>query len=306
MSALVELQTRLESMAQEVEALREGLRRAFALTDSDPEMSLLRTRMVLENIIHDVYRRYLGEPGTQPQEALLQKLVKQNRFPRTLEGYADAVRKLGNMSAHPSTTIRYTTDDVRRALENLLPIIEWYVTAGSKMPESGTKERLDGAGRDTLDAESDAASTGSAPVKSASETGFFAMAIDAAADSGATHIADRLCTGIQEIVTAHNDREEAVRFIRLHLQGEMEDTEEWLASTKQGAEELKTKPKKTTGEIASFAFQNIFYARETADAKKKKRTLQMMLGELDSPTSGRMNPGEIAEKLSQVARFYLK
>ena len=141
----------------------------------------------------------------------------------------------------------------------------------------------------------------------AAETGFdFGREIDGAAESGASRIAERLCSQIHEIVAAHSDRDKTVRFIRLHLEGEIEDTEEWLGSSRQGAEEQKTKKKDTVGEVAAFAFTNIFYAREMADAKKKKRALSMMLGELNSMTPGPMNSQAIAEALSQLARFYLR
>lgn len=152
MLTITELQQRLENVVQEVEALREGLVRAFALTDSDPNMSLVRTGTVLETMIHDLYKRHVGEPGTQPQEALLQKLLKQESFPRDFEGYADAVRKLRNGALHRGA--RYSSEDVYRALINLFPIVEWYVQTGSKGVQLQTMESRDDITRDALKAKS--------------------------------------------------------------------------------------------------------------------------------------------------------
>lgn len=140
MSDLVELQQRLESLAQEADAIRDEIRELFEATK--PVEALLHTRIVIETIIHDLYRKHVGEPGTQPQEALLQKLVKEGSFPRgKLEGYADAVRKVCNDALHRGKGSR---DDMVRTLDNLLPIVEWYVQVGSNVLPStaGPKETL--------------------------------------------------------------------------------------------------------------------------------------------------------------------
>lgn len=131
---LVEIQQRLENLIQEVEPLRYGLRRAFALTDSDPDMSIVRMRKVLEAIVRDLYEKHVGNPRKATLENQLHELVSKELFPKKLEGFADAVRKTGNRGAHDEDEqlFVYSSDDAHRILMNLSPIVEWYVQVGGK------------------------------------------------------------------------------------------------------------------------------------------------------------------------------
>jgi DNA-binding winged helix-turn-helix (wHTH) protein len=161
-------------------------------------------------------------------------------------------------------------------------------------PAPAMEDRVDGA----TEAKRTEVGSGQAPrippdnlggAKSSSESGLdLGRIIPLAAESGASGIADRLCAEIQKIVAAYDDRGRAVRFIKLHLEGEAEDTAECM------------------GKIAALPFSNGFYVTEIAEAKTKKRALDMMLRELHSMASGPMNSQEIAEELAHVARFYLK
>lgn len=91
-------------------------------------MALTRLRKVLEYVVRDTYEKQIKEaPGTRPLENLLQRLVKDGHFPDRLDAYASAIRKLGNVGTH-SFGEEITSKDVHQSLNQLLPIVEWYVT----------------------------------------------------------------------------------------------------------------------------------------------------------------------------------
>src|SRR5262245_48746438 len=92
---------RLEHLSEQFEDLRDGLRKAVAVAEVDPEMALTRARKVLEYVVRDVYQRRVQQPpGTQPLENLLQRLAKDGHLPNRVEAYATAIRKLGNVGTH--------------------------------------------------------------------------------------------------------------------------------------------------------------------------------------------------------------
>jgi len=61
-SSLNELLSRFENVPNRFGELRDGVRKAIAVSELDPEMSLTRARKVLEFVIRDVYRSRLQEP----------------------------------------------------------------------------------------------------------------------------------------------------------------------------------------------------------------------------------------------------
>ncbi len=120
----------LDHLAARVEELRSGIRRAAAIVEADPAMALIRVRKVLEYIVRDLFEKRVGEaPGTRPLENLLQRLLKDDHFPRHLAAYANSIRELGNLGAHAPQE-RITDADLFRALTMLLPILEWYFGPG--------------------------------------------------------------------------------------------------------------------------------------------------------------------------------
>jgi hypothetical protein len=140
---------RLEHISHEFAELRDGVQKALRSADEDPDMVLTRTRKVLGYIVHDVYERHIQQPpGTRLLESLLQRLVKDGHFPKRLEAYADAVRKLGNVGAHDfgeTPSEKLTVEDVHRSLTPLLPILEWHfeverpeALAGEEHPRRAT------------------------------------------------------------------------------------------------------------------------------------------------------------------------
>jgi hypothetical protein len=124
---LKDLLLRLEQLSAQVEELRESFRQSVSIAIADPEMSLTRARKALEYIVRDVYQRAFAEPpGTRPLENLLQRLVKEDHFPKRLAAYANSVRELGNVGTHGFGE-GVTAKDVYQSLTQLLPIVEWYL-----------------------------------------------------------------------------------------------------------------------------------------------------------------------------------
>jgi hypothetical protein len=127
-AALDMLLRRLDHLSGELRELRDGVAKAVRIADDDPEMALTRARKVLEYVVRDVYRmRCEEDPGTRPLENLLQRLLKDGHLPKRLGAYANHIREMGNVGTH-SYGEGVTKDDVRRSLEDLTTILEWYFT----------------------------------------------------------------------------------------------------------------------------------------------------------------------------------
>ncbi len=124
------------SLSSQFQELRDGVRQAIVIADQDPEMSLTRARKVLESVVRRVFERQVGEPaGSRPLENLLQRIVKDGHIPRRLAAYANSVRELGNMGAHVHGE-KVDRSDVLLTLSQLMPILEWYWSAGRADPDA--------------------------------------------------------------------------------------------------------------------------------------------------------------------------
>jgi hypothetical protein len=134
---------RIDRLVGEVGDLREGIRRAVIIVETDPEMSLIRVRKVLEQIVRDIFEKGIEEDaGTRPLENLLQRIIKDKLLPRHLAPYANGIRDLGNFGAHGTHDV-ITSEDLFRSLNMLLPILEWYFTsqrAGNPAAASGHRD----------------------------------------------------------------------------------------------------------------------------------------------------------------------
>jgi hypothetical protein len=124
--SLQPLLRQLEQLTGQFRDLRDGVLKAMRIAADDPEMALTRARKVLEYVIQDICRLRCGEePGTRPLENLLQRLLKDGHLPKRLGAYANHIRELGNVGTHAHGEA-VTADDVRRSLEDLTSILEWY------------------------------------------------------------------------------------------------------------------------------------------------------------------------------------
>ncbi len=116
-----------DQLSEHFGELRDQIRQAISISQLDPEMSLARSRKVLEYIVRDIYDETMRpkRAGTQPLEGLIQNLVKEGHFPNRLAAYADMVRGLGNVGVHTFDK-GVSSNDVLNSLGSLMPIVEWF------------------------------------------------------------------------------------------------------------------------------------------------------------------------------------
>jgi eukaryotic-like serine/threonine-protein kinase len=120
--------TEFDRIASPTSVLRDWIRQAVAIAETDPEMALTRARKVLEFVVRQVFEARVAEPpGKRNLLELLQRIVKDEHLPKRVAAYANAVRELGNVGTH-SFTEPVTAVDVRQSLGQLLPVVAWYVT----------------------------------------------------------------------------------------------------------------------------------------------------------------------------------
>jgi vWA-MoxR associated protein C-terminal domain/Domain of unknown function (DUF4145) len=123
-----DLVARLDRLPGHLGEIVEGIRLAIRVAAIDPEMSLTRTRKVLELIVYDVFEKSVGEPhGGRPLENLFDRLKKDKHLPRRVATYAQAVKDLGNSATH-STGEQFTREDVAQSIAQLLIVVDWYDT----------------------------------------------------------------------------------------------------------------------------------------------------------------------------------
>ncbi len=128
----------LDSLSTRCPVLIQGIRQAIAIGQIDPEMALTRSRKALDYIVREVYQRRLNEPpGTRPLDNLLQRLVKDGHWPTRLAAYANTVRELGNVGTHTFGE-PITPTDVLRSLEQLVPIVDWFLEQDAAAPGGTT------------------------------------------------------------------------------------------------------------------------------------------------------------------------
>ncbi len=128
-SHLQMLLPRLDHLSGEFVKLRDGFRMAIRIAEEDPEMALTRVRKLLEYVVCDFYdRRCEQKSGTQLLENLIQRLAKDGHLPKKISVYANNIREMGNVGAHYYGE-QVSMEDVRRSLEQLLAVLDWYFKA---------------------------------------------------------------------------------------------------------------------------------------------------------------------------------
>jgi hypothetical protein len=109
------------------------LRTAVTVSRIDPGVALSKARLILEEIISQIYReRNPGESATVLFKMIEKLLEDQSLFPKKIASYLHTVRVLGNVSVHsyplgkaPESAPDHT--DVEITLLMLLQLIEWYL-----------------------------------------------------------------------------------------------------------------------------------------------------------------------------------
>ena len=132
---------RLLVLPERFSNLREMIRKAILLADTDPEMALTRVRKVLESLVREAYKEGVAEPGTAPLEALIQGLVKAGLLPRHIVPYATFIRDLANNAMH-NPGAAYQAADVHLVFVQLRTILVWYFEA--VRPDAEAVARLTG------------------------------------------------------------------------------------------------------------------------------------------------------------------
>jgi hypothetical protein len=125
--AMAGAQAQIERLTKEFEDIKRSLAQLKQITRPDPAMALVRARKILEYVVSDLFRRHVAEPlGTRPLENLIERLAKEKVIDLHIKAYMDAVRGLGNAAAHGHDATDFSEDDVIRALDALLVVLDWY------------------------------------------------------------------------------------------------------------------------------------------------------------------------------------
>lgn len=101
------------------------------ITD-DPKMSLVKSRMVLEKIVIDVYKLEMNQ---EPRKYEIGDTIKNNQFQKKLDiriyKLIEAVRVISNMGSHENkhkeVDSEPTAYNAATTFENLLQIVKWYL-----------------------------------------------------------------------------------------------------------------------------------------------------------------------------------
>jgi len=120
-----QIEIRVHELGKAFPDLANNLQHAFNYTQSDPGSSLTKSRMVLEQLLLDVYA---SEMGKEPKRPLLKDLLTDNQFTRKLDKrivcIMDNVRNIANLGAHPGATPR--PRDAWRTLDDMCEVLDWH------------------------------------------------------------------------------------------------------------------------------------------------------------------------------------
>ncbi|MDY0062903.1 MAG: DUF4145 domain-containing protein, partial [Myxococcota bacterium] len=124
--SLAGLAQRVQQLEQRLLEQDPALRRALEYVQDDPKASLNKSRMVLERIVKEVYRRELGEDPRKRSigEILSSKPFRDKVSSRVLK-WMGVVQDWGNQGSHADGVSIYA-DDARVALEALAQVLGWY------------------------------------------------------------------------------------------------------------------------------------------------------------------------------------
>lgn len=121
-----EILHRLDACTKLPDVLVKEVRGAVRLAPVDPRSALVKARGVLEHVARVVFDgRFKEKAGTQPLEAILQKLTREQVFPRSVSACAGFVRDFGNIAAHYLNE-RLSARNAVDSLSQLLVVLEWY------------------------------------------------------------------------------------------------------------------------------------------------------------------------------------
>lgn len=135
------LYDRLANLTEQCGELHVEVRRALSPAELDPEMSLTRSRKILEFVVHRIFELRIGEPpGKRPLENLLHRLSSEGHLPKRLAAYANSIREMGNLGTHHREIIQPT--DVLQCLTQLAVVLEWYFEQTNPVPPTGAASKM--------------------------------------------------------------------------------------------------------------------------------------------------------------------
>src|SRR5215472_4872598 len=114
----------LQLIQVSLQRLKQLIRNAVEIADPAPAPATGELRKVLDNIIRDVYRRTIRDPGKEQLHNLIGPLTKRGHLPTPLSERANLVKDVGNLAVH-SAQKTITEADFVSALQNLLPLLRW-------------------------------------------------------------------------------------------------------------------------------------------------------------------------------------
>lgn len=126
------LRNEIEKLEAELALLKGDMRRALNYSKDDPNGALNKTRIILEKIVKDVYRKEMNqEPDPK---AMLGSLISPNEKTKPFRDKIDSpilnqifyLQKMGNFGSHDNPdpiTVRQAVS----SLNTLCDIIDWYL-----------------------------------------------------------------------------------------------------------------------------------------------------------------------------------
>jgi hypothetical protein len=120
-----DLDRKVRPYLQALPAYSEDIQLACEYVEPDAGSSLTKSRIVMEKLLIEVFKR---EMGTDPRKPLLGEILADNQFTRKLDrrilSRMNAIRDMGNLGPHGE---RVEASDAARVLDDLCVILDWYL-----------------------------------------------------------------------------------------------------------------------------------------------------------------------------------
>lgn len=117
--------------------VRVFVRRAVALIEVDPAMSMIFVRKALDHILRDNFERSTGKPSeARSLRDLIQSVLEGEHFPRELGDQASKIRELADLGVYRSSQPPETVS--ASVFEMLLPILRWHIAHKSSADSAPT------------------------------------------------------------------------------------------------------------------------------------------------------------------------
>ncbi|HLW65849.1 MAG TPA: DUF4145 domain-containing protein [Gemmataceae bacterium] len=131
-----DLDRKVRPFLQALPAYSEDIQLACEYVEPDAASSLTKSRIVMEKLLIEVFKR---EMGTEPRKPLLGEILNDNQFTRKLDrrilSRMNAIRDMGNLGPHGE---RVEASDAARVLDDLCVILDWYLQCYGERPYGAT------------------------------------------------------------------------------------------------------------------------------------------------------------------------